>query len=1037
MSEPKLISPLLDGFIMGGPISDHHGVRSCPAIKESTDERSIIKIISVPASQAQLDALLLTGAFSDERRAKAYFKELADDICKEATVLSRLSKLDGFLPYQSSQTVPMDDGIGYDVYLLSPYRRSLERLMRSEPLTHLAAVNLGLDMCAALAVCRRAGYLYVDLKPENIFLTQMHGYCIGDLGFLPLASLKYSSLPEKYRSRYTAPEITDAYAALNDTLDIYALGLILYQVYNNGELPTEGVASAPPMYADYEMAEIILKACASDPQERWADPAQMGQALVDYMQRNIINDDPIVPPPVAPLSEAEEEDEGFLSEEENDQELAELLAAIPDEEPPVSETPDTPSEDPPAGEAPETAEGPLRQEEPGPEVPDAETADAPPEVPEEDDTEAPREPDELPAESAEEATAADEAADSPEDEPAQEHPRTELTEDGVTTEVAEMLAQADELLLMELPEPVVAPAPIDVPIPPPIVPDPVPEDEPGPEEPEEVSQLPEEEAPAETPATAVEEAEDPEEPPAPENDTNEPEPDYDPEKQLKKRRIHGWISLAVILALLIGLGFGAYHYYQNFYLLNIDALNIAGSEDEIVVEVVTKADEAQLTVVCTDTYGNTLRSPVQDGKATFSSLNSNTQYKIHVEISGRYKLLGHTTGAYTTSAKTEILNLTAITGPENGSVILSFTIDGPDSERWKVEYSAPGIEVRTTSFVGKHITISGLDTTAEYTFRICPEDDLYMTGNDTILFTPQKLVYAQELAVESYADGAMTIVWKVPEDSQEQTWIIRCYNDAGYDQSFTTAKTSATFEGLDPSTGYTVTITAEGMTQSQTLTVSPDPIHITGFHADRTSSWAMDLSWDFTGQTPAGGWKLSYTVDGGSPIAVLCPENKTTIPLAPGATYAVEVQPAEDITFFPMSYTYGPVETERFSSHTVSASDMSLTMHAVPVEENWTADTLAAAETKTDFASSEKACLLIRLSKPYEVSDQKITTTFVIRDSNNSLVSAEETTRTWDEMWHDRKCAATIPQLPATPGTYTLDLYMQDQYVSTLTFTIT
>lgn len=1028
MSEPKLISPLLDGFIMGGAISDHHGVRSCPAIKESTDERSIIKIISVPASQAQLDALLLTGAFSDERRAKTYFKELVEDICKEATILSRLSKLDGFLPYQSSQTVPMDDGIGYDVYLLSPYRRSLERLMRSEPLTHLAAVNLGLDMCAALAVCRRAGYLYVDLKPENIFLTEMHGYCIGDLGFIPLASLKYSSLPEKYRSRYTAPEITDAYASLNDTLDVYALGMVLYQIYNNGELPPEGGTSVPPMYADYEMAEIILKACAPDPQDRWADPAQMGQALVDHMQRNGVKDTPIVPPPAEPLPEPEEAEE-FLSEEENDQELAELLAAIPDEEPPEPEASDEQVEDTLTEEAPEA---PLPEE-----APDADTSD------EEEGaalSDAPEEPDTTPPEEDAKTPSTDQETEDTDQSP-QEHPRTELTEDGVTTEVAQMLAQADELLLMELPEPVVAPDPIDVPIPPPIVLEPEPEPEEGTEPeavPEEIPEIPAEAPETELPSAPMEEDAVPaEEGSEPEDAPSDPEPDYDPEKQLKKRRIRGWISVVVVLALLAGLAFGAYYYYQNFYLLTIDALSIVGTEDEIVVELVTKADESQLTVVCTDTYGNTLRSPVSDGKATFSSLNSNTQYKIHVQIDGRYKLLGHTTGAYTTAAKTEILNLTAITGPENGSVILSFTINGPDSERWKVEYSAPGIEVRTTSFVGKHITISGLDTTAEYTFRISPEDALYITGNDTIRFTPQKVVYAQELAVESYADGAMTVVWKVPEGTQEQTWIIRCYNDAGYDQSFSTTKTTATFEGLDPSTGYTVTITAEGMTQSQTLTVSPDPVHITGFNADRTSPWMLELGWDFTGQAPASGWKLSYTMDGGSPIAVICPENKTTIPLAPGSTYEVDVQPAEDITFFPMPYTYGPVETERFSSHTVSASDMSLTMHAVPTEENWTADTLAAAETKTSFASAEKACLLIQLSKTYEVSDQKITTTFVIRDSNNSLVSAEQTTRTWDEMWHDRKCAATIPQLPSTPGAYTLDLYMEDQYVSTLTFTIT
>ena len=59
MSEPTLISPLLDGFTMGQPISEHDGVSCCPAIKEDTDNKYIIKIITIPATQTQFDALLL------------------------------------------------------------------------------------------------------------------------------------------------------------------------------------------------------------------------------------------------------------------------------------------------------------------------------------------------------------------------------------------------------------------------------------------------------------------------------------------------------------------------------------------------------------------------------------------------------------------------------------------------------------------------------------------------------------------------------------------------------------------------------------------------------------------------------------------------------------------------------------------------------------------------------------------------------------------------------------------------------------------
>ena len=300
MSEPRLISPMLDNFAMGSHISDHNGVRCFPAMRNNSDERYIVKVISVPASQVQLEALLLTGAYKTEEDALSYFESVANEIVQEVQTLKKLSALEGFLAYEDCQIVQMENSVGYEVYLLSPYKKSLARHFRKFPMTHLAAVNLGLDLCSALEVCRQAGFLFVDLTPENIYIGDKQEYRIGDLGFIKLDSLKYASVPDKYLSAYTAPESADALSTVSESMDIYALGLILYQAYNGGVLPFEGRAPKeplePPLYADYEMAEIILKACNPDPAQRWESPVEMGQALVSYMQRNGANDTPIIPP---------------------------------------------------------------------------------------------------------------------------------------------------------------------------------------------------------------------------------------------------------------------------------------------------------------------------------------------------------------------------------------------------------------------------------------------------------------------------------------------------------------------------------------------------------------------------------------------------------------------------------------------------------------------------------------------------------------------------------------------------------------------
>ena len=342
LAETELISPLLDGFAMGNPMSSHDGVRCCPAIKENSDEKYIVKIISVPAAQTQMDAMLLAGAYKDMAGAMDYFKGVADDVEKEAEFLQKLSKLEGFLPYDGWQTVPIKRRrLGYEVYLVSPYKHSLAKYIRRNPVTHLEAINLGLDLCSALSVCRQAGCLYVDLKPTNIFLTEKKSYRIGDLGFIPLDTLRYTSLPDKYRSPYSPPELHDAMATLNETADTYAVGMILYQLYNDGSLPFKDKAPdealPSPVNADYEIAEIIMKAIDPDPAKRWQEPKELGKALAAYMQRNSINDTPITiytpieakPEDVVPVqpapapTEAPAQQEETIAEDTQDETLPE------------------------------------------------------------------------------------------------------------------------------------------------------------------------------------------------------------------------------------------------------------------------------------------------------------------------------------------------------------------------------------------------------------------------------------------------------------------------------------------------------------------------------------------------------------------------------------------------------------------------------------------------------------------------------------------------------------------------------------------
>ena len=140
--------------------------------------------------------------------------------------------------------------------------------------------------------------------------------------------LQFAALPQQYRNRYTAPEMADDLAQMNTTLDIYALGLILFQACNGGALPKADQET--PLYADYELSEIISKACHPDPAQRWQDPTQLAQALIAYMQRNEVTDTPLVPVTVTAEPEVLAED-AFLPDIPDD-ELQQEILSLPENE---------------------------------------------------------------------------------------------------------------------------------------------------------------------------------------------------------------------------------------------------------------------------------------------------------------------------------------------------------------------------------------------------------------------------------------------------------------------------------------------------------------------------------------------------------------------------------------------------------------------------------------------------------------------------------------------------------------------------------
>lgn len=1010
MSEPKLISPLLDGFTMGQPVGEHDGVSCCPAIKEDTDKKYIIKIITIPATQTQMDALLLAGAYQDLSDAMEYYRTLGEDVLKEAEFLKQLSQQEHFLSYEGWQMAPITrKRLGYQVYLVGSYKRSLEKHLRRSPVTQLEAINLGLDLCSALTACRQAGSLYVALKPTNIFVSDKKQYRIGDLGFIPLDALSYTALPKKYQSPYTPPELFDPMAALNLTADTYAVGMILYQLYNDGQLPfrekapEEGLPS--PVNADYELAEIIMKAIHPDPQQRWDDPAALGKALASYMQRNAVNDVPItkIAPLVitdAPISEGDTEP---VAEDE----------AIPtaDAEPQgadVSET-SVPTEPVPA-EATEM-ESSEPEEAPNAEMPDA-SADACEDaisvtVPE--DEAAPPEPDDT-------SSDPDDLPTEPDiDLPEPEKPVTE----GMQDDFSGILAKAENLIQHEAPAGVVLPE--------------------IPETPDPFAFAKEDSEEIDDSDIPLDPVMDEEETPAPQKKKKGQKKYADPKYKRRTKRLIA--TLTFLLALCLA-GLAGFWYYQNIYLQAINRILINGTRDQLTVVVDTDAKESLLQVTCSDNNGNSQSQPLSGGTAIFTELQPSTLYTIQLDIDGFHKLVGKTSDIFTTDATTNILSFTSVAGDEDGSVVLSFTVEGEEPEQWSLHYSAENEEPREETFEGNSVSISGLSVGKLYTFTLDAGSELTLGGEKTLQFVATRLIVADNLTVSSSSDSEITVHWDTPGDVLVDSWSVRCYSDSGYDEKKTVTDSEAVFIGIDPSSSYTVEVVASGMTQPARTSITANPIRVSQMSVDDSLARSVTVSWDYAGNAPKGGWLLIYTVDGSGRSVVKCDQPQAVItPKIPGAKYAMTLQAADGTSVLGGVYSYTCGEVSAFNQFDFSADNLDAKLLRTPDATKWYCENVAEDAYTDTFVSGESISIALCNAKSFYLPGTEVEVLYVIRDAYGNVlpdyVTAQEVI--WKTIWMggDARCGElTLPKVPDTAGSYTLDLIVEGAQMAKLSFTI-
>jgi len=166
-----------------------------------------------------------------------------------------------------------------------------ERLLRG-PLPAGEAREVAEQLCDALASAHAQGVVHCDVKPANVLLARDGSLKVGDFGVARLAGGTSQALSATVAGtpRYMSPEQARGRPTSAAT-DVYSAGVVLYEMltgeppFMDGsavELGLRHLQDAPaplPRGVPGDLADVVDRALAKDPSERWHDGAEMASAL--------------------------------------------------------------------------------------------------------------------------------------------------------------------------------------------------------------------------------------------------------------------------------------------------------------------------------------------------------------------------------------------------------------------------------------------------------------------------------------------------------------------------------------------------------------------------------------------------------------------------------------------------------------------------------------------------------------------------------------------------------------------------------------
>jgi len=158
---------------------------------------------------------------------------------------------------------------------------NLRLLEQGSRLSPREALQIIPQICDALQYAHDEGVVHRDIKPENVLVDRKGRVKIADFGLAKILGVDVEAMRLTAEGQvmgtphYMAPEQIEKPLSVDHRADIYALGVVLYEMLT-GDLPL-GKFSSPSskVQVDVRFDEVVLRALENDPARRYQKASEV------------------------------------------------------------------------------------------------------------------------------------------------------------------------------------------------------------------------------------------------------------------------------------------------------------------------------------------------------------------------------------------------------------------------------------------------------------------------------------------------------------------------------------------------------------------------------------------------------------------------------------------------------------------------------------------------------------------------------------------------------------------------------------------